>query len=201
VIARELHALLAQMGFAPQLAVGHSAGAAILAHMALEGTLRPRAMVSINGALLPLPGLPGTIFPPVAKLLAVNSLAARLFAWRAADPAAVRRLVASTGSMLDPQGLDLYGRLIGSTAHVTGTLQMMAGWDLESLQRDLRQLPVPLLMLVGMQDRTVAPAEADRVLRLLPQTRVVRLPGLGHLAHEEQPATVARSIEAFFAGS
>jgi pimeloyl-ACP methyl ester carboxylesterase len=37
------------------------------------------------------------------------------------------------------------------------------------------------------------------VLRLLPRTRVVRLPGLGHLAHEEQPATVARSIEAFFA--
>ena len=199
-IARELQALLGQLGLAPQLAIGHSAGAAIVAQMTLDGALQPRAIVSVNGALLPLPGLSGAIFPPVAKLLAVNSLAARLFAWRAADPAAVRRLVASTGSTLDPQGLAYYGRLIARRAHVTGTLQMMAGWDLESLRSDLQRLPVPLLMLVGQQDRTVAPAEADRVLRVLPQTKVVRLAGLGHLAHEEQPATIARAIAAFVAG-
>ncbi len=66
-------------GLEPQLAIGHSAGAAIAARMVLDGTLKPRAIVSLNGALLPLPGLPGTIFPPVAKLLAANSLAARMF--------------------------------------------------------------------------------------------------------------------------
>jgi magnesium chelatase accessory protein len=199
-IARELRALLGHLGVEPQLVVGHSAGAAIAARMVLDGALRPRAIVSLNGALLPLPGLSGTIFPPVAKLLAANSLAARVFAWRAADPAAVRRLVASTGSTLDRDGLAYYGRLIRSPAHVAGTLQMMAGWDLGSLQRDLPRLPVPLLMIVGLQDGTVSPAEAGRVLRVLPQAKVVRLAGLGHLAHEEQPATVARAIAEFVAG-
>jgi magnesium chelatase accessory protein len=199
VIARELQSLLEHLGLEPQLVVGHSAGAAIAARMVLDGMLEPRAAVSLNGALLPLPGLPGTIFPPVAKLLAANSLAARVFAWRAADPAAVRRLVTSTGSTLDRDGLALYGRLIRSPAHVAGTLQMMAGWDLEALQRDLPRLAVPLLLIVGQQDGTVSPAEAERVLRLLPQKKVVRLAGLGHLAHEEQPATVARAITGFVA--
>ncbi|MEY2918942.1 MAG: hypothetical protein RL261_247 [Pseudomonadota bacterium] len=199
-MALELRALLDQLALEPQLAIGHSAGAAIVARMALDGAIKPRAIVSLNGALLPLPGLSGTIFPPVAKVLASSTLAARVFAWRAADPAAVRRLVASTGSTLDRDGLGFYGRLIRSPAHVAGTLQMMAGWDLGALQRDLARLSVPLLMVVGMQDGTVSPAEAERVLRVLPQTNVVRLAGLGHLAHEEQPATIARAIAEFVDG-
>jgi magnesium chelatase accessory protein len=200
IIARELQALLEQLGLEPHLAIGHSAGAAIVVRMVLDGAIEPRAIISLNGALLPLPGLSGTVFPPVAKLLAANSLAARLFAWRAADPAAVRRLVASTGSTLDQDGLGLYGRLIRSPAHVAGTLQMMAGWDLEALQRDLPRLALPLQMIVGQQDGTVSPAEAERVLRVLPQANVVRLAGLGHLAHEEHPAAVVRAIDEFVAG-
>jgi magnesium chelatase accessory protein len=196
-IAAKLTALLQSLAIAPQWAVGHSAGAAIIARIALDDALPLRAIASLNGALLPLPGWSGAVFPPVAKFLAANSLAARLFAWRANDPAAVRRLVASTGSSLDRAGLDFYGRLIGSPAHVAGTLQMMAAWDLESLQRDLPQLDTPLLLLVGQQDRTVAPAEADRVRKFVPTARIESLPGLGHLAHEERPELVAEALLRF----
>ena len=108
--------------------------------------------------------------------------------------------MASTGSTLDDEGMGFYARLIRSPAHVAGTLQMMAGWDLQSLQRDLPRLAVPLQMIVGLQDGTVAPAEAERVLRILPQANVVRLRGLGHLAHEENPASVARAVDEFVAG-
>jgi magnesium chelatase accessory protein len=196
-IARAIGELLGALQFAPQLAVGHSAGAAILARMFLDGRLGADRLVSINGALLPLPGWSGAVFPPVAKLLASNSLAARVFAWGATDPAAVRRLVASTGSVLDRTGLELYARLIRNPAHVAGTLQMMAGWNLEPLQRDLARLAVPLLLLVGLQDGTVAPSEAERVQQLLPDARLVSLPGLGHLAHEEDAAAVAAAIAGF----
>lgn len=196
-VAAELAALLRALGVEPVLAIGHSAGAAILARMAIDGMLQPRALVSVNGALLPLPGWSGAVFPPVARLLAANSLAARLFAWRAGDPGAVRRLVASTGSTLDAEGLQLYARLIRSPAHVAGTLQMMAAWDLEPMQRDLARLAPPLLLVVGMQDGTVAPSESDRVRRILPRATQVRLPGLGHLAHEERPDLVAQAIEEF----
>jgi magnesium chelatase accessory protein len=196
-MASALTELLRVLGATPLLAVGNSAGAAIIARAILDGALRPGAMVSINGALLPLPGLPGAVFSPIARFLAANTMAARLFAWRAGDPAAVRRLVASTGSNLDRVGLDLYGRLVHSVAHVEGTLQMMAGWDLESLERDLPSLTVPLLLLAGTNDGTVPPAEADRVQRRVPGARVERLHGLGHLAHEERPADVAQRILAF----
>ena len=51
--------------------------------------------------------------------------------------------------------------------------------------------------IVGLRDRTVPPTQADEVLQgLAPElsARCVRLPGLGHLAHEEAPEQVAGEI-------
>jgi magnesium chelatase accessory protein len=200
-MADAVSALVRTLEVDPALVVGNSAGSAILARAILDGTLRPAAMASINGALLPLPGVPGAVFSPLARVLAANTLTARIFAWRAGDPAAIRRLVASTGSHLDGVGLDLYGRLVRSVAHVEGTLQMMAGWDLAPLERDLPRLAVPLLLLTGTNDGTVPPAEAERVQRRLPAARIERLHGLGHLAHEERPEEVARRLLEFVADS
>lgn len=198
-VARAVGALLARLGIAPRIAIGHSAGAAILVRMALDGVLAPQGIVSINGALMPLPGVPGAVFLPVARLLAVNSFAARVFAWRARDAGAVKRLVASTGSHIDRDGLELYGRLMQSPAHVMGTLQLMAGWDLAALERDLGRLEIPLLLLAAARDGTVPPAEAERVKRAIPRAILVELDGVGHLAHEERPAEVLRHVEAFAA--
>jgi magnesium chelatase accessory protein len=199
-MARVLAEMLRSIDARPALAVGNSAGAAIVARMALDDLIAPAALVSINGAFLPLPGLQGVVFSPMARFLASSPLAAHVFAWRAKDPAAVRRLIGSTGSNIDRVGSELYGRLVRSPAHVEGTLRMMASWELDGLQRDLPSLHVPLLLLVGTNDGTVPPAEAERVKRLLPRAKLVRMHGLGHLAHEEQPAVVARQVFKFVDG-
>ncbi len=194
-MAEALAGLLARLGVAPVLAVGHSAGAAILARMALDGQLAPALLVALNGALLPLAGLAGLVFSPLARLAAASPLVARLFARHAArDPAMVANLLRDTGSRLDPEGVELYRRLARRPGHVQGALAMMAGWDLAPLARDLPGLPVPLRLLVGRNDRTVPPATARRVKALLPAAELVYLPGLGHLAHEERPETVAAAI-------
>ncbi|MDE2145347.1 MAG: alpha/beta fold hydrolase [Burkholderiales bacterium] len=193
-MASEIGELLRELGFAPAVIVGHSAGAAIAAQMALAGHARPRALVGLNAALLPLHGLAGQLFSPLAKLLALNPLVPRLFAWRAADPRVLQRLLDGTGSSLDGEGRALYRRLVADPAHVAGALGMMANWDLDTLARALPRLAVPLHLLVGGADRTVPPAQAAQVQALLPGTRVVVLEGLGHLAHEEQPARVADEI-------
>jgi magnesium chelatase accessory protein len=193
-MASALQALLRRMRIAPVLGVGHSAGAAILARMCLDGSLAPRGIVSLNGALLELPGLPRIVFSPMARLLAANPLVPRLFAWRARDRAAVERLIASTGSRLDAEGIEQYARLVRDPEHVAGALGMMAQWDLASLERDLPRLAVPLTLVVGGRDRTLPPSEAKRVQQLLPTARIIDLPSLGHLAHEEQPGAVARLI-------
>jgi magnesium chelatase accessory protein len=148
----------------------------------------------LNGALLPLGGLPGRLFSPLARLFAASPWTARAFAWRAADRAAVVRLIRGTGSVIDPEGIELYARLVRSPAHVAGALGMMASWDLRDLARGLPALAVPLTLVVGENDRTVPPADAQRVRALVPAAQRVGLPGLGHLAHEERPEQVAALI-------
>jgi len=195
-MAAALGALLAELAVQPRVVVGHSAGAAILVRMALDGQLDPDLCISLNGALLPFRGLPGKLFGPAARLLALNPLVPRLFARRAREPAVLGRLVDNTGSTLDRRGIELYGRLAADHRHVGGALGMMAAWDLEPLVRDLPGLACPLVLVVGSHDRTVSPSNAARVQALLPSSRIVRLDRLGHLMHEEAPATVARLIEA-----
>lgn len=208
-MARAIGALMHTLGVAPALIVGHSAGAAIAAQMALAGAaqeqgqaqvpghVRPRAIASLNGAWLPLGGVSGRVFSPVAKLMALNPLVPRLFSWLAQDASAVARLIDGTGSQIDAVGARQYGRLVANPGHVAGALQMMANWDLAALQVQLPALAVPVLLLTGSNDRTVPPAQALQVAGLLPGARVQRLAGLGHLAHEEQPALVARAVLEF----
>lgn len=194
-MAEALGELLDEVSASPELVVGHSAGAAILARMALDRRIAPRLLVSLNGALVPLEGLAGLVFSPMAKLAAASPFVARLFAWHARwDRGMVADLLRDTGSTLDAEGLELYGRLARRPGHVAGALAMMAGWDLDPLLRDLSALPVPLLLLVGRNDRTVPPAAARRVKTLLPQAELRYLPGLGHLAHEERPDEIAALV-------
>jgi magnesium chelatase accessory protein len=192
-MARGVRALLAAANFTPQWLVGHSAGAAIAVQMALDG-LPLQGVIGINAALLPLPGWAGSLFSPAAKLLALNPLVPHLFSWRAHSRSVLQGLLNSTGSTLDETGTGLYRQLVTNPGHVAGALAMMARWDLPSLAAQLPQLRTPLHLLVGSQDATVPPADATRVQALVRGSRVTALPGLGHLAHEEDPATLAARI-------
>ncbi|HJS85735.1 MAG TPA: alpha/beta fold hydrolase BchO [Acetobacteraceae bacterium] len=189
-----LRALLAAMRVSPALAAGHSAGAAILARMCLDGAIAPRILVSVNGAMLPMGGLAGQVFAPVARLFALSPVVPALFAWRAADRAAVARMLRGTGSALSEDGIAQYARLLRQPGHVQAALGMMARWDLAPLERDLRTLRTRLLLVVGENDRAILPTEAGRVRALVPSAEILRLPGLGHLAHEEDPARVIAII-------
>lgn len=190
LLARLLDALDAK----PTLAVGHSAGAAILARLCLDGRIAPRRLIALNGAFLPFRGTAGRVLGPVARLLASNMVLPRLFAWRAGDAEVVARLVRDTGSTIDARGLELYQRLARRPGHVAAALGMMANWDLQALVRDLPRLRTPLTLVVGANDRAIRPAEARRVSALVPDVTQIRLPRLGHLAHEEDPARIAGII-------
>ena len=189
-LSASLHGLLRALDLRPDLVIGHSAGSAILARMCIDASIRPRELVSINGALLPFRGVPGLFFSPAAKMIASTSLVPRLLAWRATDRTAVERLMRSTGSTIEPAGIDCYARLMRSPGHVAATFGMMAEWNLQPLVRDLPGLRTPLMLMVGSNDRTVSPTEAQRVRSMLPEAKVVTLAGLGHLAHEERPEEI-----------
>lgn len=193
-MAAALAALLRALRCAPQFVAGHSAGAAVGAQLCLDGALQPAALVAVNGALLPLSGLAGSFFSPVARLLARSTLVPRLFSWRASDPVVCRRLLEGTGSRIDAEGAAYYRRLLEDPGHVAGALGMMARWDLHGLARALPRLAPPLHLLVAERDLTLPPDQARRLHERLPGATLLRLPGLGHLAHEEDPAQVARYL-------
>lgn len=192
-MARVLTALVDQLAIRPMIAVGHSAGAAILARMAIDGGIRPSLLVAINGAFLPFRGVAARMFPQLARLLVANPLVARTLALSSSERT-VDRMIRGSGSSIDERGIDLYGRLFRDRHHVAGALEMMANWDLEPLVRDLPRLDIPTLLIVGEGDRYVDPAESRLVARLIPHCERVALPGLGHLMHEEAPAEIAGLI-------
>ncbi len=193
-MARELAALLDEMGMVPDLTVGHSAGAAILVRMCLDDAIQPAALISLNGALLPLPGLSGRVFPGAAKLLAAIPPVPRLLAQHGAQRLFVEQLIRQTGSTLDSTALDHYRTLVGSPEHINGTMQMMANWNLESLERELPGLQVPLYLLACRNDKAIAYTEATRIKVQMPDASLQVLSDLGHLGHEEDPALFAKLI-------
>ncbi len=196
-MAAAVAALLRALDMQPALVAGHSAGAAIALRMTLDGTIAPRGVVALNGALMPLAGMAGQIFSPLAKLLVGLPLLPSLFAWRARDTKVVAKLLADTGSTLDAQGVALYARVIQDSRHAAAALAMMAQWDLKPLLADLPRLAAPLLLVTGANDRAVPPAQSAEIARRTPGARLDTMPGLGHLSHEEDPAGTADRIAAF----
>jgi magnesium chelatase accessory protein len=192
-MASAVAALLRKLEVKPVRAAGHSAGAAVLVRMAADRLFAPADLVSFNGAFFPFGGMLGQFFSPLARTLANATLVQKLFA-RMADRAAVERLLRDTGSTIDAEGIGLYQRLFSNEGHVAGALGMMAAWDLHRMPQDLGGLPQPLTFVAAGNDRTVPPATAAEAARLTRQPHLVSLPGLGHLAHEEDPAAAAAII-------
>ncbi len=194
-------ALLSTLGVSPQVVVGHSAGAALAVRLVLDGLASPRALVSINGAFLPFGGVAAPLLSPLARLLWSQRWVPQLFARRAEDPAVVRRLVEGTGSRLDDAGIEAYRALMRQPGQAEAALGMMAHWDLRGLALQMRQLALPMLLLAGSADRAVPPRQAARLAAQVPEARLVVLPGLGHLAHEEDPTACWNAIQPWIAAA
>ncbi len=194
-MAGAIGSLLRVLRLNPEIVVGHSAGAAILARMSLDGRIAPATLISLNGAFLPLRGLPVHLLSPITRFLVAIPAISRMVARSAADEQAVRRLLADTGSRLTPEGIEKYRQLFRSPAHVAGALGMMANWRLDTLEREISRLAPALVLVAAGNDRTISPADAQRIRLRVPAARIVSLPGLGHLAHEEAPDIVAEVID------
>lgn len=193
-MARRTAALIETLQLRPAIVVAHSAGAAVALRLSLDGRLGDAPVIAVNGALQPFAGAGAPLFRGLALGLFVNPLAVRLFASAARDRGRVARLMRGTGSLIDDRGIDLYARLLRKPGHVAGTLGMMGHWDISDMLRALPRLSADLTLVVGSRDQAVPPSVAADVQATLPSARIVTLPGLGHLAHEERPDLIAGVI-------
>lgn len=197
-MSTDIAALCDAEGWYPRAIIGHSAGGAIALDLATRLTAPdgdPPIVIGINAALDRFEGIAGWLFPVLARVLALNPLTATIFTL-GGDPARrARRLIESTGSRLDDTGLAFYARLISDRGHVDGTLRMMSQWDIDSLLDRLERVTAACHLITGENDLAVPPKVSDRAAQRLPDCTVTHLPGLGHLAHEEDPETICALVE------
>lgn len=198
-MAADILSLMQHENWRPAALIGHSAGAALALRLADTGALPDGApVIGINAALGTFKGLAGWLFPMLANALAATPFAADLVAAGMTE-AKVRNLLDRTGSRIDATGVACYLRLARDRAHVDGTLAMMAQWRLEGLLARLPAIRAQVTLIVGAGDLTVPPETSAAAARRLPRARVVSVPRLGHLMHEEDAAGVAALIRAALA--
>lgn len=193
-MAEDIAALIKHEGWGPVSILGHSAGAAVA--LRLTGLIPVTRIVGINPALESFDGVAGWLFPSLARILALNPFTAHMFTFGASIRRA-ERLIQGTGSRLEPEGYAFYARLMKDRDHVNGALNMMARWSLDGLLDGLPNIKTPCLFLIGDEDRAVPPRVGVDAAKVLADAEVVRLSGLGHLAHEEAPDVVLDKVRDF----
>jgi magnesium chelatase accessory protein len=130
-MARALAGLLAKLQVEPVLAIGHSAGVAVLSKW--------RSMSQSSAGPHCRPQRRARADPRQCAALASGQAAVRQSADLAsgvvpgADGDMAGHLLRATGSRIDNQGRDCYAMLLRQPAHVSGALGMMANWNLEPL--------------------------------------------------------------------
>lgn len=194
-MSRALGVLLAELSFAPDIIVGHSAGAAVAASLCLRGACNPAAVIGINAALLPFGRVAAPVFSRAARVLAALPVFPQVVALHAVTRKPIERMLRQTGSESSEEMLRCYRTLIGKSRHVAGTLRMMANWDLPQLESNLGRLEPALYLLTCSNDTVVSPAQGEELVRRFPQTQLSSVEGLGHLGHEQSPEWFARQIE------
>lgn len=196
-MTEDIAALARQEGWQPDVILGHSAGGAValnLSRKLLSPRGQPPHIIGINAALGEFKGLAGWLFPLTARMLSVMPFSATLFSGAAAHPERITAMIGATGSEVSAEGIALYRRLVADRAHVSGTLQMMAQWDLPVLLRALPDLTAPVTLIAGSQDTTVPPEVSQAAAARMASATAEVWDGYGHLLHEECPDQVADAV-------
>lgn len=71
---------------------------------------------------------------------------------------------------------------------------MIASWARGRLWTMATRVQAPTLVIWGDRDRLVSPRLAARTVSVLPEARLLMLPGIGHVAQMEAPAVVAEAV-------
>jgi magnesium chelatase accessory protein len=189
-----VRSLLDALELEPRVAVGHSAGAAIIARMALDSALASRELVGISAALIPPAASFMTALAPLLNPIATSPLTARAAAALAGLPFVVDGVLKSTGSSISREQSALYATFFRSEAHCASAFAMMANWDVPTLLRDAPALAVPLSLLHGSRDTFIPLAALRTAIADIPATSLTVIEGAGHLLHEQRPAVVVAAI-------
>ncbi|MEV0729413.1 alpha/beta hydrolase [Polymorphospora sp. NPDC050346] len=203
---------LDQSGRGPVHLLGNSLGGAIAVRVA---GLRPdlvRTLTLISPAmpfLDPRRSLQGRMLPLLAIPRAERLMARRLAQIPPEEMArqVIEACVADTSRIGEQRRLETIEeiRIRGTAAHYAsaylGTLRGIVSEFVRaylpgdrSLWRTAARITAPTLVIGGRQDRLVDVRVAPQVAGVIPDSRLLMLDGVGHVAQMEVPRTVARAV-------
>jgi pimeloyl-ACP methyl ester carboxylesterase len=141
-------------------------------------------------------GLPAGKIPPLRSLLTLLRAARR----RPENLRAIRRLLVSAQALeADPDLFREFERLMASSPTPPSVfLRQLLAASLHSAGRRLRRLRCPTLVVAGEEDRLIPPKNSRILARLIPDARLVLLPGAGHAFPLERRSELIRLLTDFF---
>ena len=195
--AAVLRAAAAQLELERPILIGHSYGAAVTLAWALDAPGEVAAVVTLGGYVLPVGGE-----PPWAMQLMRSPLALRAAGALARSRLARPLVRGAVGRAFFPAPapeayLAIAPRLALQDSALAGDAADRAAAEdgLSALRSRYPGLRVPLVIVVGRQDRIVPAAVSERLHALVPRSELVRLPEAGHMPQFTAPDAVVAAVD------
>ena len=186
-----------RLGLARATLVGHSMGGRIAWSFAAHEPARVERLVLIAPDGFASEGFRYGEAPRVPAVARVVTVALP----RAMVRSSLKSAYVDEGALRDEQ-VGRYHDLLRAPGARQAILDRMAQLRLEDPVPLLRRIQAPTLLLWGEQDRMIPMSNARDYLEAMPDARLVALPRLGHLPHEEDPERALAPLRAFLeAGS
>jgi 3-oxoadipate enol-lactonase len=190
ILARDYAALADALGLGKACVIGLSQGGMIAQCLAL---LRPElvsALILVSTSCKSAPSLRDNMEariaamekagPEAAAAIAAESIFAP--AWRAANPAEVKRFIGWRSAM--------------PTAPLNAATRALYEFNLSA---DLPRISVPTLVIAGEKDTLTPPGGMEEIAALIPGAELRRIPETAHMIPVEQEEALAALIDPFLA--
>jgi pimeloyl-ACP methyl ester carboxylesterase len=185
----------------PVVVAGHSygGGVAVLTYLKLrERQLGDRVagLVLIDAASYSqaLPFFVAQLRNPLTRFVAENLTTSE---WRTRH---VLEKLFMDKSRVDEARVERYARFLrlpGANHAIAEVAEQVVPPNLSELSDSLKTIRVPTLVIWGEKDPAIPVAFAHRLARDIGGARLVIIPDVGHIPHEEQPAATAEAILGF----
>lgn len=189
-------ALMDKLDIKEAYLIGNSAGGTVAMHTALNFPERIRGLVLVDAAIYTGGGPPAWIRPLLGspQMRHVGPLIARQIAEKGDD---FIRSAYHDPSLVSPEVLEGYRKPLQIHNWDRALWELTAASYPLNLQKRLKELTMPVLVITGDDDRIVPTQESLRLAQEIPGATLKIIKNAGHLPHEERPEDFMAALTAF----
>lgn len=183
-------AVMDQLGVQQVIVAGHSMGGRIAWNLAAAHPERVSKLVLISPDGFPDPNAKSDKTYEVPALLGLLPYSLPQWALRMGGVAPAF----ADDSQLTPQMMQRYHDMMLAPGVRTALLERMRQTRNSDPVVRLQSIKAPTLLIWGEKDAFIPVGNAQDYLKAMPQARLVTLPGVGHVLHEEAPQASVQAV-------